>query len=176
MQPSRPYRAFTLIELTAVLAIFAILMTAAALSLKGPYEAARFENAMERLALLDRQIRDHARRFDRPAELGIDLATGTLVCLDVQEGESLMRPYRLGHGIAIHQAIVDDRSSDFGQTTVHFSSRGQSPTYALGLRNAGGATQWLVFLGATGQMIRSDHVNAPEELLHATVAERGDAR
>ena len=62
----------------AVLTIVALLAGAASLSLRGPHQAARLENAVERLTMVDRQLREHARRYGRSEQLTICPNTGRI--------------------------------------------------------------------------------------------------
>jgi len=145
---------FTLVELLAVLAILAVLTAAAAVSLRLPIQTTRMRLAVEQVSLVDRQMRDHARRFRRPAELTFDLERGMLVSSSATDGAVSERKQRLA-GARVDRFASATGRERYGKVTVRFSVAGHAPTYAIRLRT-GGATEWLLFVGLTGQTVRID--------------------
>ncbi len=63
----RPYPAFTLIEVTAVLVLTAVLAGVAAVSLAGPRHRAAAADAVGQVTFADAQVRQTAVASDRPA-------------------------------------------------------------------------------------------------------------
>ena len=166
-------RGFTLMELLAVLAISAILAGAAVMGLRGPYQAARWESAIERVTQADRQIRDHARRFAKPAHIVMHLDRGTFWGIDAASGDTIF-PCVSVDGSA-DRLIVADRRIDCGETAIAVSRAGQTPTYAIRFKTPKGEYRWLAFLGRTGQSIRIDDEQEIEALQRLATAQRPDA-
>jgi prepilin-type N-terminal cleavage/methylation domain-containing protein len=146
--------AFTLLELMAVMALMAILAGSVALSLKTPYQAAKFENAVERVIFMDRELRDHAMRYAASAEMRIELGNSTIIsCVEPNKRETVMPKFTLGNGIQVEQVAFGKKRIDSGCAEIGFTEKGRSPTYAMRF-SGGGKRQWLVFLGITGQVLR----------------------
>lgn len=161
----RRSKGFTLIELVAVLALAAVLAGAAVLSLQGPYQAAQLENAVERLVLVDRQLRDHARQFERPARLTLCPNTGRVAVAEPGSETAPPPPFHLDGGVRIDQVAVGERRSDCDAVTIAYSRQGRSTSFAVRLRGADQKRHWLLFVGGTGQMIRLEEDKTIEELL-----------
>ena len=147
---------FTLIELMLVLCIMVIATTGVVLSVRGPYRVALLQNAREQMASIDHQLRDHAIRFGRPAELIFGLRDDTTILQSTEVGKSDRRNFDLGSGVRIDRVMLGDRRIDSGRIAIHFGPQGWSPTYALRLVGKDGKNQWLVFAGQTGQMTSYD--------------------
>jgi prepilin-type N-terminal cleavage/methylation domain-containing protein len=155
-------RAFTLIELTAVLAIIAIILGIVAVSLRAPYQRARLQEAVERMAFADRQMRSHARGHFHPCQLAIDLDRSALEIIDSRERDAPRRAFTLGGGIRIGHVVSGTGSVEQGDTHIACSSNGLTETYAIRLQGAGRTQHWLLFAGVTGQMTE---MNDEEEVL-----------
>lgn len=67
---------FTLIELTAVLVLMALIIAIAAIRLRAPYQAAKQAYWVDRIEAFDQNARQHARRFGRLSEMQIELSSG----------------------------------------------------------------------------------------------------
>lgn len=163
--------AFTLMEMMIVVVVMALLAAGAVVSLKGPYQAARFETGLERLAAFDQQVRSHARRFRRPAELIVNLAEGTLAATEPGSGTFVQGPISLPQGVTLDQVVVGPRRVDYGQTALPVSPSGRTTSYALRVRGPKQQQVWLVVAGITGQATRIDeeqHAEALFQLLATT--------
>jgi prepilin-type N-terminal cleavage/methylation domain-containing protein len=171
---NRSRHGFTLIELVAVLTIAAILSALAATSLKQPFQAARLDVAVGRLVAIDRQMRDHARRFCRPAELSIRLETGEVSAAEEGGHEIAIPPLRLD-GVVLDQIATAAKRTESGEVTILFTTCGRTITYAVRLRDKEKRPHWIVFAGATGQTTELDDEDRLEELLQMLSAQRIDA-
>jgi type II secretion system protein H len=109
---------FTLIELVAVMTILAILAGAVSLSLRGPYQTARLENAVERLTMVDRQMREHARRYGRSEQLTICPNTGQIAAVAADGQPAAVAPFRLDAGITIGQVATAEHRSDCDEVVI----------------------------------------------------------
>jgi type II secretion system protein H len=160
---------FTLVELVAVLTIMAILAGAASLSLRGPHQTARLEGAVERLTMVDRQVREHARRYGRCEQLTICPNTGRIAAVAPDGQKTLIAPFQLD-GRVIEQVAIGERRSDCDEVTIDYSAQGRSATFAMRLRGPDGKSHWLLFAGATGQTVRIEDEKTVKELLQRVSA------
>lgn len=166
-------RGLTLIELTVVLALLAIFAVGAGMSLKSPYQTARFENAVERIVALDRRAREHARRFRRPAELLIN--DKSLRVVDPRSRSVTQELKDVARDARIDRVALRDRLIDYGTTGITINGSGGSPTYALRLRGPAEQTVWLLFAGLSGQATRIENDDEIEQILQLMAAEGADA-
>ena len=165
-------RGFSLIELTMVLLILAVIAAGAALRVQAPLTTARATEAVDRIRQFDRLTRAAAYRQDRPLSLIVDLSAGRLERTD-QAGRSVSGdPLRLDGRCRIARLLVRDRALSAGRVVVPCSRRGLTPSYALAV-DTPGRRQWLLFAGLTGEMIQVADERQAEEILAA--AARPDA-
>jgi prepilin-type N-terminal cleavage/methylation domain-containing protein len=165
---------WTLIELSVVLVILATIAAGAAVKLSTPYRAARFENAIDRLVSLDGRARDHARRFNRPADLLLDLDGQSLRVVERQTKNVTQQVRGLG-GAVVERVATYGQLTDYGTMAIAVNGAGGSPTYAVRLRNAGSQRVWVVFAGLTGQAIRVEDNDDIETILEIMASEGNDA-
>ncbi len=151
-------RAFTLIELSVVLALIGLMMAVAAVSFKQPYRKAQSQYAVEQIMHVDRRLRDHARRFGRAAELTIDLERGQIYAVE-ENADGKARKGRMALRVAsqVDRVLLGRRRFDYGRAKIQVSSIGRTNTYALRLRGADGGRRWLLFAGESGQVTESTH-------------------
>jgi prepilin-type N-terminal cleavage/methylation domain-containing protein len=161
-------RAFTLIETLIVIALMAVLGTAAAISLSGAARSARVEDVVDQFVAHDRSTREMARRFARSPALRVELNRGSIHRLD---GERDAVQLLLGGRMRVTRLIVRGQSVRFGEMTVPFSNRGQSPSYAVLLSGPPGE-RWVAFAGLTGQaMVLTDERDVQEILSQSGTGE-----
>lgn len=135
-----------------VLTILGLLTAVVAVRLHQPYRAARLRDVAERVAFTDQQVRAHARRFDRTAELVCDLEKNLIY---VQcEGTGDLPHFRLAipRGVRLDRVQTPRQRTESRQVKIEVTCDGQTPSYALRLSTAGGEGQWLFFSGITGQV------------------------
>lgn len=164
-------KAFTLIELLAVLAIVALLTSGVTLSLKGTLRDAHAEDAASRLVAFDALAREDARRFNRPSEMRIDLRAGRLWRTGVSrsggdgaDGTALELPA----GVVIEEVVTARGRSRAGDDlTIACSAHGHTASYALLLRGPGERRRWVMFAGMTGQSNVIDHDRDVHEIFAA---------
>lgn len=164
-------KAFTLIELVAVLAIVALLTAGVSLSLKGALRDAEAEDAAGRLAAFDALARQEARRFNRPSELHVDPRAGSVWRRDVlpSGGDGVPRAtLRLPPGVAIEEVFTARGRSRAGDgVTIACSARGQTASYAVLFSGPGGRRRWILFAGITGQPQVIDHDQDVQDIFAA---------
>lgn len=168
-------KAFTLIELLVVLIIVALLMSAVTLSLKGPYQAAQLQNAIEQMQLVDRQLRDRARRTGTGTDMIVDLdKKGIEIRRHGATGNDDQVVELLGN-IEVDRVLTARGRSENGRITLRCSSLGHTPTYALRLRIGARQTKWVMFTGITGEAMEADHENELSAAFALLAAARPDA-
>jgi type II secretion system protein H len=171
----RPRRGFTLIELLVVLIIMALLMSVVTLSLKGPYQAAQLQNAAEQLQLVDRQLRDHARRTGIGSDVIVDLDKRSIEIRRHGATGNDDRDVALLGNIEVDRVLTARGRSENGRVTLRCSSLGHTPTYALRLRIGSRQSKWVMFTGITGEAMEADHENELSAAFALLAAARPDA-
>lgn len=154
---------FTLVELLVVLLILVLLAVSASVVVRTPLDEARVAGAIEQWELLDRQLRDHARRYGRGSVLRVDVNQGLLTPEWDTRDEVHGQPYSLPASVTIRSIRTEEREARYGEMTISFSSSGQSPTYALELVTSGRELR-LAFAGVTGQVTRLERQGDVEDL------------
>lgn len=195
-------RAFTMIELMAVVVLVGLLAGATVVTLSREANRAGQADLIDRLIHADASARLAGQRMG-PATLRFDLDAQRLWL--ITPGESADEP-RAGHSLAFASGYrietiltIDTTSrrastpgprrrivSDSGQVDLLFSSQGLSQTYAIHLTGPGlnepqaaGSTlstssMWLLFAGMTGQVVIEDDFQAIDNLLAAISLTRPD--
>ena len=141
--------AFTLIELTAVLVLMAVITGAAVVSLAGPRSRAVAADAAAQVSFADAQVRQAALGTDQPQTLLIDLQAGRLS--RVSDDAPPVTLVDLPAGVRLARVVVGAEATDFGQVRLPISAAGRSPSYAVDLSTPAGQ-RWLVVAGLTGQV------------------------
>ena len=190
-------KAFTLIEVMAVVVILGLLATATVFSLADEVQTTGRSDVIDRLVHEDQLARLADRRTGDACVLEFDLDRQRLRRVDNLAGEP--RPahaWKLPDACRIAQVLRSgDASTDpaspapasveNGAAEVTFGYGGYAETYALRLEcktapQSGGQpdeqTVWLVFAGLTGQKMLLQNEDDVRKLLAALAAPRPDAR
>jgi prepilin-type N-terminal cleavage/methylation domain-containing protein len=167
--------AFTLLELTAVLALSAALFALAMFSWRTPLQSSQFENTLERIKFFDRNLREHAIRFNVFTKLKINLADGKLTAVREGATDGGERTLRLNPLFRIERVQTSLRQTSYGTATIDISAQGQSSSYSLQLIDANSRRHWLFFAGVTGQVLRIDNENDAREIHRLLAKQRADA-
>jgi prepilin-type N-terminal cleavage/methylation domain-containing protein len=184
-----PRRAFTLIEVLAVVALLGLLAGATAWSLAGAAQRATFDEVAGRIAHADRMARFAGQRIGRPTVLTIDLDKQWLIRRIAREDGSVETAPALGvpRDMRIERVVLagEPRSGDMntrrpgrhidrGQVEIAYSTHGRSVTYGLRLEGEDDS-RWLVFAGLTGQMTEIDDEDEVDNLFELLTSGRPDA-
>lgn len=144
-------RGFTLLEMTAVLMVMALVAAAVTLSLAATQRRAGAADAVEELIRFDLLARHYARHQGRPVRLAVDLRANRLLrAEDGQDGQDKETACPLGASFTLGEVVVAGKHIDQGRTALWVSDRGYSPTYALRL-DGPSLRRWILFAGPTGQ-------------------------
>ena len=169
-QPSIPprtsfRRGFTLIELSVVLVITALLATVAILKLQEPYELARFQAATERLLLFEEQVRDHAMRYKKPGSLRLESKRRALVFVPDEFGESRQLSFDASfRGVALYSPKGTGSMNE-----IRYSEQGTTPIFAFHLKGDDRRERWVLFT-AVGQVMTTEKRQEFDELRDAFFA------
>ncbi len=152
---------FSLIELAAALVVVALVAGMAALSLAGPYRAARMEEVVDQIRGFDAASRDYAQRWNRPVRIEFNLDDAVMRRLSGGEDKPLGTPLSLPRGFGLERAVLledDDRGGGSAhEWVIPCSARGWTPSYALVVLGPSRDRKVLVFAGMTGQLTVLDH-------------------
>jgi len=182
-------RAFTLIEVMAVVVILALLAGTVVWSLTGDVRRVGVAEAADTIAHVDRTARIAAQRFEGGCRLRIDLDQQRARRLHTDAGGEVAAAHSvsLPRGHRIEQLVLAPDVGDAatggaaarrvisGAIDIAYSPQGASPTYALRLGSPSGRQQWLVFAGLTGQMTVIDDERDVDNLFAMLAATRPDA-
>ena len=159
-------KGFTLIEITAVVVLMALLAGAVSATFFSWHSQAQMASVIGKLKHFDRVSREYARMSGRPAKLVIRAVDNQLIyteglVADIgifnEESQSPnLQVLNLPDGYWLERIVVDDYEGDIGEEILAVSSKGQTPTYGLMLMNDKNEEYWLVFVGMTGQIIESE--------------------
>lgn len=145
---------FSLVEVVAVVVLMGLLATVVAVSLGDLRRQARLEEMIERVQLMDAAMRAHARRFNAPQRLVVDLDAGELRREAAADGEALGRSLRLPG--PVHLTALRTAGGRFTERSVAVpcSGQGRTPSYALTLAGPDGGQRQILFIGTTGRAVR----------------------
>ncbi|MCC6580945.1 MAG: type II secretion system protein [Phycisphaeraceae bacterium] len=159
----RTGRAFTFVELLAVLAIMAVLYGAVSFAARDKLDESRLLVAIDQVVLLDHAAREQAMQWNRPVDWTVDVDGNQYLRAfhdEAQDAAHLRTPPR-GVRVADVQTLIDDENSG-ASNVIRISTRGYSPTYAVRLVR-GKQSAWVLFCGLSGQTVI---LNDEEELRH----------
>jgi len=169
-------RAFTLIELAAVMAILAVIAAAVAINMRGPISRARARDLPGEIRHFDYITRASAQSMDQDLKLLIDIPGGRLRRLDPMTATEIGRPMQLPTGWRIDQVRIagSDEPIRRESAVIACSPAGLTPTYALKLTGPQDRTTWLLVAGLTGESMEVNNDDSIEEIFQ-TLSQGHDA-
>lgn len=143
---------FTLLELAVVLVLLALLAGVATMRLALPYRQARLGDVVQRIRVMDEQVRFRAARCDQAVWLVCDFDSNA-ICAEVS-GDERVAHLRcvLPRAIALGRVRLVGRIHDGGRMTIPVAADGQTASYAVRLDVGQRPGPWLFFAGISGQM------------------------
>ncbi|MHB8974218.1 MAG: prepilin-type N-terminal cleavage/methylation domain-containing protein [Pirellulaceae bacterium] len=162
---------FTLLELLVVLVIIALLSSLVAVRLQGPYQSARLEDALERLAFTDSQTRAHSREFATACQIVFELDRGWMYSGMPGGSGARSCEFALPESLRIERVRTPQMELGSGTARIDVSARGTALTYAVCVASSQGTHRWLLFAGLTGRVAYPKdeiHVQQIFELLQAS--------
>jgi len=146
----KPHRGFTLIELTVVIVIISLLVSAVVINTSGTMQRFHQQRWLQELISLDQRAR----------QLCVSSGRSAVLELSSKEGQALLRyadgqwihSERVETGAGQRWVILTGSGERDDQATISFSPAGLSELYAVGIRDDVKKTShWVLFLGS-GQM------------------------
>ncbi len=150
-------RAFTMLELFAVLIVLGLISTIALISVRGHLDQSELMRMSHVIALADRREREATRLSPTAGGLTIDRSKQRL------RYSCSARIVDFSRNVRLAEVIVS--SPTFGSDGILFSQSGQSSTYAFRLESQRGASNWVLIVGLTGQVLVSDNSDEVRSLL-----------
>ena len=126
MLTRRNHNAFTLVELMVVLLLMAILTAGVSMSLTGAVRNVQLEDLLDHIASYDGLMREHARRFDRPLQLVIDVDAGRIAWEPVTGETSGANPLVLPRGFEVKRVVLAGNLMHGGEVAVQCSGKPDS--------------------------------------------------
>lgn len=153
---------FTLLELMIVFAILGVLATIAMTDLATRTGEYKLTQAMEMIERADAHARRQSMTQRRPVLTSVATLTNVLQVGTPEDQDS--RSFRLPSGIRIGQTRFRQRTIPTTNFDIHYNRHGISPTYAMKLTQ-GSQSRWIIVLGASGQIIRTNEAGEVNEIL-----------
>ena len=163
-------RAFSLIEITAVILVLAIIAGSVTLRMAATVQRARMEDVVGRIEQFDRLARVHVREHDRPLRLVVNISAGTIRRTDPRGRDEPCPPLVLPDGYRIARLLVKGQAAASGSVSITCSRLGLTPSYALGLEGPAGQRKWLLAAGLSGQFVEPGSEEKTRNILAAAAA------
>ncbi len=154
---NRVCRAFTMLELFAVLIVLGLISTITVISVIGHLDQSELLRMSHLLANADRKEREATRQSPIAGGLAIDRSKQRLRYSCSANTVDFSRNVRLA------EVILSTPVS--GNDGILFSQSGQSSTYAFRLESRRGASKWVLIVGMTGQVLVSDNSDEVRSLM-----------
>jgi hypothetical protein len=151
----RDCRAFTAIEMVAVLFLSALMATLSIASLAGVRRSAQLNDAIDQLARCNETVRRNAARLHSPLRLVLDPATGVVTeeALVPIDGGSGLVLYRLPPSFRFARCIFRGGNEAFGEFEIAVAASGAMQSYAVEISGPK-ENGWALVAGLTGQVTR----------------------
>lgn len=159
---------FSLLELTVVLLIMAIVASAVVLNTRGPMHNARADEIVARIGEFDRLTRSSAQQQDIPLRLVVDIPAGTIRRVIGDDDENFTPPLTLPSHCRIDAVRIGERRLIRGSAVIECSRQGITPSYAIHLIFDDDRSVWLLVAGLTGQFTTLENETELQDIWQAT--------
>ena len=146
-------RAFTLIEILAVVVILGLIAGAVSITLAASAQKATFTGVIEQVAWLDRTTRRYCVQHGQSARLTFD--TFTQIISRPAKDDAYTSTLRLSAARLDRVRTLGSLAGD-EEGAITITPAGRSATYALRFVGPTGQVSWLVILGLTGEVVHMD--------------------
>jgi prepilin-type N-terminal cleavage/methylation domain-containing protein len=163
-------RGFTLIEMSAVLLLMALLSAAVAVNLTGSKHRADLTDAADQINAADAAVRAIAGSTEGPVRLTISPSTRKL--RRDTPGRPAVTIAELPADVTVESIRLAGSAVSYNDAAIAFTA-GRSPTYAVRLSAPGGQHEWIVIAGLTGKS--SVETDEAVDAIFAAVTPRADA-
>ncbi len=168
MSAHRRCGGYTLLELSLVLAISALVTAGVMLALEEPYRQARRGELVARLQSLDRQLRDRAARDGGTWQLVIDLRAGTLVGRPTAAQVDVPLAVALGRSLKVLEVHTAERRTSYGQVVIDYRAGGTSASFAVRFEEPLEAGSWFLVSGLSGKWEQFNDSQQVDQVLALT--------
>ena len=146
--------AFSLIELMVVLVIISLVAGAVGLRWSSVFRKYNESTQVEKLIRFENSSRQHAMLKGKPCSIEFDFEANEVRASRWSGGQEFFRTIGFESGYKLidggsHPSLVSSK-----RFTVDISPRGNSQSYVARVSN-GDKTEWLVFVGGSGQVMRT---------------------
>jgi len=169
-------RAFSMIELLAVLVILSLLGSFIAVSVSGALHQRDLDDVRKSVIHIDRLLRWHARDLGRETVLEIDIDTQTLTVLwptepsAFRDETAIVAQLHLPEEVELERLWINGSARDRGAGSamrVRCTAEGLAESYALGIKDMNGMTLHLLFAGLTGEVVEMEDEHEVEAMFVA---------
>lgn len=163
---------FTLVEITAVILIAALIAGAVTLNTVGPRRITELRDVVERVGRFDALSRAYAENTGTDVRIVVDTDLDEISRVGARGTDNHGRPLRLGGDWDIAAVRVFGREPIRGRAVIPCSSAGLSPSYALLLEGPGGRSRWLLVAGLTGETTACENEDEIQDIYRAAIERR----
>ena len=164
-----PRRAFTTVEMLAVLVLAGLLAALATLSLAAPLRAADRQRVADRIAFADPLARNAARTAHCSGKIGFESEASRVLDSGTRPPREL---YRLPAGWRLDRLLKSRGGESSDAMAVAVSAAGLSCSYAVRI-SSGEASEWIVINGITG---RAEEFEDEQKAIEMLAPSGDDAR
>jgi prepilin-type N-terminal cleavage/methylation domain-containing protein len=157
--------AFSLIEITVVILVLAIVAGSVALRMGGTVRRARMGDVVGQVEQFDRLARLHAREHDRPLRLVVDMSAGTIKRTDPRGRDEPCPPLVLPDDCRIARLWIKGQAVESGSVSITCSRLGLTPSYALLLEGPAGQRKRLLAAGLSGRFVEPNSDDETRNIL-----------
>ena len=138
---------FSLLELMVVLVLMTVIVSAVAISFRGPVRDTQMTTAIATLRSLDHRMRYSATNSNERKLMVLDLKKGVF-----ESEQNQTRLIHLPRSVSIKKVYVSSRDFSSERLQLPYFQDGSSLTWAVLLDN-GSRRQWILFAGRSGQVL-----------------------
>jgi prepilin-type N-terminal cleavage/methylation domain-containing protein len=149
----RAEKAFSLVELMAVLALSAVIVAVGSMAFTQWRAAADMKDAMERVGSADALLRDQAQSTGRPMRLVFVAEIGAILRSSTEGDGRETAITQLPPDVRIDRVLPDASVDGEEERGIAISPSGRSRSYAVLLVGKDDRRQWIGIAGLTGQVV-----------------------
>jgi prepilin-type N-terminal cleavage/methylation domain-containing protein len=151
---------FTLLEMTVVLAVLAIVASLVVVNYREPVTNIRLEYAFETVERLDQRVRHWCKTNNASARIKVDLDRNIFAAVN-ESGNPLPIPEaKLPGGMKVGELRIRGVNRFGRDTQILYSSRGTAPSWAFSIAYSGNREKYRFIIGGSGQSVSFDNEDA----------------
>lgn len=139
--------------MTVTLTILGLVVSLVAVNYRQPIAHARMQQAFEQIDCLDRRVRLWCKTNNSRARIKVDLDRSVFIA-EKENGTKLSLPEaKIPDGLKLKELRILGENRFGRDTNISYTSRGKAPVWAYSVTGSGGAENWRMMIGATGQSL-----------------------